>query len=395
MKKAILFLLVAICLVMTSCAQSDVMPTPNDNSIAVSPPVLKDEPTDNIEVVSFLGVGDNIVYFGTVRDAKSQAVSGGRTYNFKPIYSNVADYIKNADIAFINQETLMCGEGYNFTYYPTFNGPQDMGYDLVELGFDVVGMANNHMLDKSSAGLEKTIQFWDTLPVTTIGGYKNKADYNTVRIHESKGVKIAFLAYCQDTNGIYPSKNHDAHIPYLNEADIENEVRLAKEKSDLVFVSVHWGDEGAFKPNEYQKRFAKKFAEAGVDVVLGHHPHVIQPVEWIEGKDGNKMLCVYSLGNFMAEQEMAYNMVGGMISFDIFKNGDQKPVIKNVVFIPTVFDWGTAFYNNKIHLLEEYTEEMARNHGIKSYGRSTSLKQLRGYVSSTISDEFLSDSYKK
>lgn len=380
---------------MSSCAQtSEIMAPIIGNSIAVSPPVMKNEPNENIKVVSFIGVGDNIVYAGTVRDAKSQAVQGGRTYNFKPIYSNVENFIKNADIAFINQETLMCGEGYNFTYWPTFNGPQDMGHDLVELGFDVVGMANNHMLDKSSVGLEKTIQFWDTLPVTTIGGYKNKSDYDTVRIHESKGIKIAFLAYCEHTNGIYPSKKSDIHIPYLNEADIEKDVARAKEQSDLVFVSVHWGDEGAFKPNEYQKKYAKAFADAGVDVVLGHHPHVIQPVEWLEGKNGNKMLCVYSLGNFMAEQDRAYNMVGGMISFDLVKNGNKKPIIDNVVFIPTVFDWDKAFYNNKIHLLEEYTEEMARNHGLKSYGRSTSLKQLRGYVSSTISDEFLSESYK-
>ena len=395
LKKSFILILVVLCLFLTSCArESDVTLTPTENSIDTTPHVITDEPSANIEIVSFLGVGDNIVYYGTVRDAQSKAVSGGRKYNFKPIYSNVADLIKNADISFINQETLMCGEGYNFTYYPTFNGPQDMGYDIEEMGFDVVGIANNHMLDKGSAGLLKTIEFWDKLPVTLIGGYKNKTDYNTVRVHEEKGVKIAFLAYAQDTNGIYPSKNYDTHIPYLNEADIENEVARAKEVSDLVFVSVHWGEEGAFKPNNYQKQYAKKFADAGVDVILGHHPHVIQPVEWLEGEKGNKTLCVYSLGNFMAEQDRAYNMVGGMISFDIIKNGDKKPCVDNVVFIPTVFDWGSKFYDNKIHLLENYTEEMARNHGLKSYGRSTSLSQLRGYVSSTISDEFLSDSYK-
>ena len=96
----------------------------------------------------------------------------------------------------------------------------------------------------------------------------------------------------------------------------------------------------------------------------------------------------------MAEQAYAYNMVGGMISFDVAFIGNSKPVVENVIFIPTVFDWGNGFYNNKIYLLEKYTEEQAKNHGIKSYGRSTSLSQLKGYVSKTISDEFLSDSYK-
>ena len=146
-------------------------------------------------------------------------------------------------------------------------------------------------------------------------------------------------------------------------------------------------------PNGLQKSYAKQFADAGVDVIIGHHPHVIQPVEWIEGSSGNKTLCVYSLGNFMAEQAYSYNMVGGMISFDIVSVTGSKPYIENVIFIPTVFDWGTAFYNNRVYILEEYTEEQAKNHGIKSYGRSTSLSQLRGYVSSTISDEFLSESY--
>ena len=126
--------------------------------------------------------------------------------------------------------------------------------------------------------------------------------------------------------------------------------------------------------------------------MIGHHPHVIEPVEWITGKDGNKMLCYYSLGNFMAEQAYSYNMVGGMASFDIVKNGS-KVTIENAKFIPTVFDWGAAFYNNKVYLLEKYTAEQARTHGIGAYGRYTSLEQLRGYVSNTISDEFLPESY--
>ena len=396
MKRLLVFILALVCVFSVSCAKNDgdILPQDTDNADTLSE-IKQEEPEQKIEYkkISFLGAGDNIVYSGTVRDAKKNATSGGREHDFKPIYTDVAELIKNADISYINQETLMCGDGYEFTYYPTFNGPQDMGYDLVELGFDVVGIANNHMLDKGSAGLGKTIEFWDKLPVTLVGGYKNIEDYRTIRVHEEQGIKIAFLAYAEHTNGIYPSKNYDIHIPYLNEANIKEEVAKAKDIADLVFVSVHWGEEGAFKPNDLQKGYAKQFADAGVDVIIGHHPHVIQPVEWIEGSFGNKTLCVYSLGNFMAEQAYSYNMVGGMISFDIVSVTGSKPYIENVIFIPTVFDWGTAFYNNRVYILEEYTEEQAKNHGIKSYGRSTSLSQLRGYVSSTISDEFLSESY--
>ena len=396
MKKVCLSIIFVLCFILASCSGGSGIDfqSENDTQVTLSQNT-PDTPENKVDYkkVSFLGVGDNIVYYGTVRDAQRNGTAGGRKYDFKPIYTEVADLIKNADIAFINQETLMCGDGYEFTYYPMFNGPQDMGYDLVELGFDVIGMANNHMLDKGNVGLEKTIDFLGSLPVTITGGYKNKEAYDNIVVHENNGIKIAFLSYTEHTNGLSPSSKYDTYIPYLNEANIEEEVAKAKEKADLVFVSVHWGDEGRFTPNINQKNYAKKFADAGVDVILGHHPHGIQPVEWIEGKNGNKTLCVYSLGNFMAEQAYAYNMVGGMISFDIVSIEGSKPEIENVVFIPTVFDWGAAFYDNRVYLLEKYTAEQASKHGIGSYGRTTSLSQLRGYVSSTISDEFLSESY--
>ncbi len=399
MKKTLLLFLFLLCIIFTSCKMDEFQlmeDLPRESVLPAVDSSNKNNISQNIgfKKITFLGAGDNIVYEGTIYDAKKKALPGGRKYNFKPIYSEVASLIENADISFINQETLMCGEGYANSGYPMFNGPQELGYDLSELGFDVVSIANNHMLDKGSAGLEKTIAFWKTLPVTLIGGYDNESDYNNIRVHETQGIKIAFLSYTYGTNGLSPSPKYDVHIPYLNEVNISEQVNMAKSKADLVFVSVHWGQEGQFKPNTEQKTYAKKFADAGVDVIIGHHPHVIQPVEWITGSGGNKTLCVYSLGNFMAEQAFAYNMVGGMISFDIVVIGDGKPKIENPVFIPTVFDFDKrTFLNNKVYLLENYTEEQAKNHGIGSYGRTTSLAQLRKYVSDTISDEFLPESY--
>lgn len=394
-KTSVILLLLFLLSALSSCGNANfeigtVSHTP-------SVPDRHSEPLGKVEFsssqISFLGCGDNIVYFGTVRDAKRNAVEGGRDYNFKPIYENVADIIKEADVSFINQETLMCGEGYEFTYYPTFNGPQDMGYDLVEMGFDIVGMANNHMLDKGGKGLEKTIDFWRTLDVTSIGGYYTEDDYNDIRVYEEQGIKIALLSYTYGTNGLTAAKGSNVYIPYLFEADIEKQVEAAKKVGDMVMVSVHWGEEGQFKPTSYQREYAQRFADLGVDAVIGHHPHVIQPVEWVEGKNGNKMLCVYSLGNYMAEQAYDYNMVGGMISFDIVLTGGDVS-LENVEFIPTVYDFDRTFYNNRIYLLEEYTAEQAANHGIIAYGRRTSLSTLRKYVSDTISPEFLPESYK-
>lgn len=193
----------------------------------------------------------------------------------------------------------MTGDGYELSYYPMFNSPQDVGYDLQELGFDVVGIANNHMLDKGAKGLEKTIAFWKNMEgVLLIGGYDSREDYDTVRVLEKNGIKIAFLAYTYGTNGLTKAASSPVVIPYINEDDITRQVAAAKNAADAVIVSVHWGDEGSFKPNDAQKRTAQLFADCGVTAIIGHHPHVIQPVEWITGKNGNKTLCVYSLGNF-------------------------------------------------------------------------------------------------
>ncbi|MBP3580726.1 MAG: CapA family protein [Clostridia bacterium] len=342
---------------------------------------------------SFIGCGDNIIY-GT-KDARSKAIPGGRELNYKPHYAPVAHIIENADIAFINQETVMCGEGYQLSFYPLFNSPQDVGYDLVELGFDVVNIATNHMLDKGAKGLLKTIEFWKSLDTLMIGGYENKEDFDNIRVLEKDGLKIAFLAYTYGTNGLTKDPYSNVIIPYINDEDIIRQTALAKQKADLVFVSVHWGVEGAFTPNSEQIRVAQLFADNGVDVILGHHPHVIQPVEWLEGKDGNKTLCVYSLGNFMAEQDYDYNMVGGIITFDIVHSTAFKPYIDNVIFVPTVFHFTSNFMTNEVYRMEDYTPQLASVHGVKLYyGHKLTYDGLLKYATDTIDEQFLPDFFK-
>ena len=367
--------------------------TPPEESVTAETPDF----SSYMKQISFLGCGDNIIYKGNVKEAKSNAVKGGREYNFKPMYDRVAQRIEQADIAFINQETVMAGDGYELSYYPMFNSPQDVGYDLRDLGFDVVGIANNHMLDKGAKGLEKTIAFWKSMEgVLLIGGYDSQDDYDTLRVLETGGIKIAFLAYTYGTNGLTKAASSPVVIPYINEDNITRQVAAAQKAADMVIVSVHWGDEGSFKPNDLQKRTAKLFADCGVSAVIGHHPHVIQPVEWIIGKDGNKMLCVYSLGNFAAEQAYDYNMVGGMISFDIVQIADTKPYLENVVFTPTVFHFNSSFTSNRIYPMDEYTPALAAAHGVRTaYKHTLDYNRLRKYATDTIDPEFLPDSLKE
>lgn len=364
------------------------------NAMAVPEKQVESEKPDIIEKhISFIGCGDNIIY-GT-KDAKRNAIGTEKNLNFTPYYNGVADIIQNADIAFINQETLMCGEGFSLSYYPLFNSPQQVGYDLIELGYDVINIANNHMLDKGADGLSKTIEFWKKQDVLMIGGYENEKDFDNIRILEKNGLKIAFLSYTYATNGLSKHAGSPIVIPYINDEDIIRQTALANSVADFVFVSVHWGDEGSFTPNDEQYRVAKLFADNGVDVILGHHPHVIQPVEWIDGASGNRTLCVYSLGNFMAQQDFAYNMVGGIIGFDIVYTDYSEPHIENPVFTPTVFHFTGDFYNNNVYKMEDYTQALAATHGVKTYyGRSISYDILKGYVDKTIDKEFLPDFFR-
>lgn len=370
--------------------------TSNDIQAEVTEQLPEPEPEVIEYRTSFLACGDNIIY-GT-KEAVVRAEEGGRIYNYKPYYAGVADKIANADIAFINQETLMCGEGYALSYYPCFNSPQELGYDLVEMGFDVVNIANNHMLDKSADGLSKTITFWKGMDTLMIGGYENEEDFDTIRFVEKDGVKIAFLSYTYATNGIVKPASSPLVVPYINDEDIIRQTALANECADLVFVSIHWGVEGAFTPNAEQQRVAQLLSDCGVDAIIGHHPHVIQPVEWLTGKDGNKTLCVYSLGNFMAQQAYDYNMIGGMASFDIVHTSEEGslPHLENVVFIPTVFHFGADFLGNNVMPFEEYTAELANLHGVKRYfGHPMEYDTLLGYIENTISPEFLPEFYTK
>ncbi len=414
---AVLFLLVFLlglsgCISFRPLTQSSVTDTaPGTNEGPSVPASVTDEPTDPVTEditdtpvtdapepleelrVSFLGAGDNIIYYGNVRDAASCAVSG-RTYNFAPMYERLAERIAGADIAFINQETLMSGGA--FSYYPLFNGPQDLGFDLAEVGFDIVNIANNHMLDKGADGLSSTIDFWRTIEsVTLIGGYKNEQEYNDPCVLEKNGLRIAFLSYTCMTNGLSLPAGSSLIVPLPEEDVVRTQLARAREAADFVIVSVHWGDENVFTPNEEQKTLASLFAENGADVILGHHPHVLQPVEWIDRADGGRTLCVYSLGNFAAEMAYDYNMLGGMISFDIVRHETGEITAEDVVFLPTVYYFTSTFYQNRIYLLEDFTEQLAASHGVVGYyGHAMTLARLNRYLKQTIREEFLPESLR-
>lgn len=342
--------------------------------------------------LSFVAAGDNVIHPNIYMEAERRAVDGGRAYNFKPIYEDVAELISEADIAFINQETLTAGESYGYSGYPRFNSPQDLAYDLIELGFDIVNIANNHMADKGTQALADDIAFWKSLPVMMIGGYDDVEDYDNIRIYEEQGVTIAMLSYTYGTNGLSISSSSPIKIPYIKDEDIVRQIGLVRDHVDLVFVSIHWGEENDFNPTDEQRRVAKLMAEQGVDVILGHHPHVLQPIEWLDRPDGGRTLCIYSLGNLISTMMQGQNMVGDFMTFDIVKNIDGT-TIENPVFIPTVFFYGKNYFNTHIYFMKDFTEELASIHGTQVYGYLDTYADLVSYVEKNIDAEFLPEIY--
>lgn len=347
------------------------------------------DPYENVRI-TITAAGDNLIHPNIYMEAATRA-QNGEEYDFKPLYSEIADKIAAADIAFINQETLMAGEGFEISGYPSFNSPQKLGEDLVALGFDVVNIANNHMLDKSAAGLSATIDFWHTQPVTLIGGYYNSDDAAQLRTVEINGVTIGFLSYAHHTNGIMLPAESELDIPYIDDERIMRELAAAEELADFIIVSVHWGEENTSVQDSEMERLAALMSENGADVILGHHSHTLLPLEWIERSDGGRTLCAYSLGNLVSAMMYPENMVAGLLNFTVESNGNGALCVGEVDFTPTVFYYGMNHFDTHIYLLENYTDEIAAGHGTQMYGYTTTREKAVSYIKRAIPSEYLPD----
>lgn len=391
---------------------------PDTTDEPINVPVIPED-----TVVSVIACGDNIIH-GPIN-------SHGEKYGYASIYEKIASIVAEKDIAYINVETLIGGDEYGFSGYPNFNSTSKVGENLVAMGFDVMNLAHNHMLD--APGRDKALylrncaKFFEERNTTPIGYYSSEEDTENIRITEVKGIKIAWLAYTYDDgqaydfaksettsykdwslNGHKPNTSKDVYIPFLKRALIEKQVAIAKEKADVVIVSAHWGIEDSYgAPNhvfplyEMQKVYGQVFADCGVDVVIGMHPHVIQKTDWIEGKNGNKMLCAYSLGNLLSRMLWGRNMIGAMMEFDIVKNGATGEIsITNAYMVPTICQYNKNSADFKIIPFSEYTEELAAAHGChqkdatdRARGKIFSYEAIKERIDKTFDAQFLKEGY--
>jgi poly-gamma-glutamate capsule biosynthesis protein CapA/YwtB (metallophosphatase superfamily) len=322
----------------------------------------RDKASDNLNQVTLLAVGDNLIHIEVVQSGLKEDGS----YNFDHLYDEIKDDIMSADIAVVNQETILGGKGLTYSGYPAFNSPTEIGDALIEAGFDVVLHATNHTMDKGLKGVTNTLNYWKMHPdITVIGINETEEDRNKVPIVEKNGIKIAMLNYTYGLNGYKVPADKPYLVNMLNKDEMEKDIKKARELADFVIVFPHWGTEYVYEPIRSQKELVDFFYELGVDLVIGAHPHVIQPVEWVTSESGHNMLVYYSLGNFLSYQKEPARMLGAMAHVTITKD-DTDTYISNASITPIIthYEHGPADYNYGIYKLSEYSPRMGALHGV-------------------------------
>jgi poly-gamma-glutamate synthesis protein (capsule biosynthesis protein) len=355
--------IIILCAISFSCTQ-DVSGIIIDEIPPAAAEELKQEEIQKVPTEDFLTIvaaGDNLFHNELYESSLME-----ETYQFDSIYEEIKPFVEPADIAFINQETLLAGKDFGYSSYPQFNTPQELGKTLAATGFDVISHANNHVMDKGGKAAIETLNFWNTVPGTEVIGIhaSQEARDNRCVIIEKNNIKVGFLAYTCSTNWLPLPKDMPFLVSVADKEIMKKEIDALRPLCDILVVSMHWGDEYQHEPNTEQKTWTSFLAEQNVDIVFGHHPHVLQPYEYIQRADGKMMLCYYSLGNFVSGQDKAPRLFGGMAYIKLKKN-DLGTSIEQAEIIPVMTHFTTSWDGFKIYPFHKYTEELLSTHWIK------------------------------
>lgn len=280
---------------------------------------------------SFIAVGDALIHDGVYKDAKTNKKdeSGYTLYDFKDMFSEIKDVVKDYDLKFYNQETIIGGKSIGLSTYPCFNSPDEVALDMIDAGFNIVNLATNHTLDRGEKAILYSRRFWKSQDnVLAVGSYDSKEDHDEAIIKEENGIKYAVLGYTTVTNGLKVPNGKDYLLNVYDKEKVKKDIEKVRDKVDVLIVSMHWGTEYTHNPINSQKEIAKYLSSLDVDVVIGHHPHVVEPIEYV-----GDTLVMYSLGNFISAQEGTMKRVGMIAAFDATKtivDGVVSVEIKNV-----------------------------------------------------------------
>lgn len=341
-----------------------------------------DEPVE----VSFSAVGDNLIHDFIYMN--NQNPDG--TYRFDYMYEPTRYLTSDADISYINQETICGGEALGLSGYPAFNGPTEILDAVHGAGFNWLAAASNHSMDRGENGIVSQLNYLDqNYPDMMVTGSQRSAKDSRLRVKEINGVKVGFTTYTYGLNGYALPVGKEYLVNLIDDEVIRADMEELNQISDVQVVSMHWGQEYQFVPDSEQERLAQLLSDAGADVIVGGHPHVIQPMDYITGSGGNETLVIYSLGNFLSSQNVNDQMLGGMARWKIsFNKATDEVSFKDVTFWPTITYIGDNYQTYEVYALKDYTDELANQHMLHLYGgQDTSREYFINRVNEIMNDK--------
>lgn len=350
--------------------------------------VVDAENNDSISIVSLVAVGDNLIHNSVLKSGRIN----DSTYNFDRLFDILRGDFQEADIAIINQETILGGDIFPFDGYPNFNSPDELGDAIIKAGFDVVLQASNHTLDVGVQGTINCIDYWRRHPeITYLGINRNQEERDSIKVVEKNGIRFALLNYTYGLNGRILPKDKAYLINLIDTAEIKNDIEKAETIADFTIVFPHWGVEYVYVPNKEQKMLAEMMTECGADLIIGTHPHVLQPIEWIVSDNGNRSLCYYSLGNYTSGQKATPRILGGMAEVKIKRHNDSI-YIEDAGIVPLIthYEWVKGTSLHQTYKLSEYTERLEKRHSLNYYDSTFSVKTIKD-LSTQIVDEWIID----
>ena len=341
--------------------------------------------------------GDNLIHDNIYVEAMQEDGS----YDFTECYAPCKKLLEDTDIAILNQETLV-NDAFEPSTYPMFSTPTEVGDAVVDLGFNVISMCNNHVLDKGAEGLISSLDYWDSKDVVHYGAYRDEADSEKIRTMEVNGVTFAFLGYMEHTNGIALSEDGGGKVVYIKDREtLERQIRTANELADVVVVSCHYGTEVLNDLNEMQIELTPKLVEWGADLIIGTQAHALSTCEYLDKPDGGKAFVYYGLGNFFSNMYDADNpdgrygrsIIGIFGKLDVVKDfSDNSITFENVKAIPVIShyegeNWDSMWYNSRVYPYGDYTDELLSRHMM--YWRAGVNRDVLERYIAYIPEEFL------
>lgn len=281
---------------------------------------VKSDDSEDIEVkepkeyqARLFMVGDALIHSAIYYDAKQSDGS----YNFIPMLEYIKPISSKYDLVYYNQETILGGASLGYSNYPRFNSPQEVGDAFLDAGFNMVSLATNHTMDKGEQGVINSVNYWKSKTnVVSSGQWISQEDRDQINTYEKNGITYAFFSYTTWTNGLETPVGKEYLNNVYSEEKAKNDIEKVRDKVDVVIVAMHWGTEYSFGVSESQTEIANYLSSLGVDIIIGAHPHVVEPVEYI---NNGKTLVIYSLGNFISDQVGIERLTGMMMEVTIKK----------------------------------------------------------------------------